>query len=102
MQMHQIRYFLALCREQNFTRAAERSGVAQPSMTVAIRALEEELGGALFERSRVVSLTALGCAVYPYFARIAENVDDARAVASALTDTSAARPFTGQRCRLRS
>src|SRR5262245_41413211 len=48
MQMHQIRYFLALCEELNFTRAARRSGVSQPSLTNAIGALERELGGVLF------------------------------------------------------
>ena len=91
MQMHQIRYFLVLCEERNFTRAAGRSGVTQPSMTTAIRTLEQELGGALFKRWPRVSLTALGQAVYPYFERIAENADDARAVAWALTDASAIR-----------
>ena len=50
MQMHQIRYFLALCEERNFTRAAKRCGVSQPSLTNAIIGLEQELGGALFQR----------------------------------------------------
>src|ERR1700756_1300383 len=50
MEMHQIRYFLALCEELNFTKAAERCHVAQPSLTRAIKQLEEELGGALFRR----------------------------------------------------
>src|SRR5262245_20974853 len=36
MQMHQIRYFLALCEERSFTRAAKRCGVSQPSLTNAI------------------------------------------------------------------
>jgi len=46
MQMHQIRYFLALCEERSFTRAARRCGVSQPSLTNAVIALERELGGA--------------------------------------------------------
>ena len=33
MQMHQVRYFLALCEELNFTRSARRCGVSQPSLT---------------------------------------------------------------------
>ncbi len=37
MEMHQIRYFLAVSEERNFTRAAERCNVAQPSLTRAIR-----------------------------------------------------------------
>src|SRR5262245_51098697 len=42
MQMHQIRYFLALCEERNFTRAARRCGVSQPSLTNAIIGLERK------------------------------------------------------------
>jgi len=86
MQMHQIRYFLALCEERSFTRAASRSSVSQPSLTNAIRALEEELGGTLFQRRPLVALTTLGQAVYPYLKHIAENADHARVAARALTD----------------
>jgi LysR family hydrogen peroxide-inducible transcriptional activator len=39
MEMHQVRYFLALCEDLNFTHAAERCHVAQPSLTRAIRQL---------------------------------------------------------------
>ena len=61
MEMHQIRYFLALCEELNFTRAAERCNVAQPSLTRAIRLLEEEFGGGLVNRERAnTHLTELG------------------------------------------
>lgn len=84
MQMHQIRYFLALCEERNFTRAARRSGVSQPSLTNAIGALERELGGTLFARRPVVALTALGHAVHPYLSLVAENADRAQATARAL------------------
>ena len=50
MQMHQVGYFLALCEELSFTRAARRCGVSHPSLTTAIGALERDLGGALFHR----------------------------------------------------
>jgi hypothetical protein len=83
MQMHQIRYFLALCEECNFTRAAKRSGVSQPSLTNAIGALERELGGALFHRKPLIALTALGFAMQPYLRRIAETADHARETAQA-------------------
>ena len=53
MEMHQVRYFLAVARTLNFTRAAEECNVAQPSLTRAIRQLEEELGGDLFRRDRL-------------------------------------------------
>jgi len=68
MEMMQIRYFLALCREGSFTRAARRCGVAQPSLTRAIKNLERELGEPLFERlPQGAKLTAFGEQVSPYF-----------------------------------
>jgi LysR family transcriptional regulator, hydrogen peroxide-inducible genes activator len=67
MEMHQIRYFLAAAEDLNFTRAAERCNVAQPSMTRAIRLLEEELGGALFNRERAnTHMTELGRVMKPH------------------------------------
>src|SRR5215470_7905189 len=86
MQMHQIRYFLALCEERNFTRAARRCGVSQPSLTNAIIGLERALGGALFQRKPLIALTALGRAVQPYLDRIAQNAEHAREAAQALAD----------------
>ena len=61
MKIRQVTYFLALCEEQSFTRAARRCGVAQPSLTRAIQLLEQEIGGRLFARSNLsVRLTELG------------------------------------------
>src|SRR5438874_2288146 len=45
MEMHQVRYFLATVGELNFTKAAEKCNVSQPSLTRAIKQLEGELGG---------------------------------------------------------
>ncbi len=68
MEITQIRYFLALCNERRFTRAARRCGVAQPSLTRAIKNLERELGEPLFERRpEGVRLTTFGERVAPYF-----------------------------------
>jgi len=50
MEMHQIRYFLAVCENLNFTRAAEQCHVSQPALTKAVKKLEEELGNPLFYR----------------------------------------------------
>jgi DNA-binding transcriptional LysR family regulator len=86
MQMQQIRYFLALCEEHNFTRAARRCGVSQPSLTNAIIGLERELGGALFQRKPAIALTVLGHAIHPYLQRIAENAGHAREAAQALAE----------------
>ena len=68
MEMHQIRYFLAVSETLNFTRAAEQCNVAQPSLTRAIQKLEDELGGPLFRRERGhTGLTNLGQVLKPYF-----------------------------------
>jgi LysR family hydrogen peroxide-inducible transcriptional activator len=48
MEMHQIRYFLAVCDHGSFTRAAQFSYISQPSLTQSIKKLEDELGGELF------------------------------------------------------
>ena len=45
MQISHARYFLALCRDKNFTLAAKRCGISQPSLTNAIKRFERELGG---------------------------------------------------------
>src|SRR6516165_4561263 len=79
------RYFLALCEELNFTRAARRCGVSQPSLTTAISVPERELGGALFDRKPSIALTALGRVVRPYLDEIARNAEHAREVARTLT-----------------
>jgi DNA-binding transcriptional LysR family regulator len=75
MQMQQVRYFLALCELRSFTQAAKRCGVSQPSLTTAITALEREVGGVLFQRRPLVTLTARGYTIQPYLRRIAENAD---------------------------
>src|SRR3954468_14580288 len=66
MEMHQVRYFLAVARVLNFTRAADECNVTQPSLTRAIKQLEMELGGALFRRERpAAQLTELGLRMHP-------------------------------------
>ena len=95
VKMHQVSYFLALCEEQNFTRAAKRCGISQPSLTNAIMALERELGGALFQRKPIVALTMLGHVIHPYLDQIAENAQHAREAAQAMADvrTSPSMPL---------
>jgi LysR family transcriptional regulator, hydrogen peroxide-inducible genes activator len=92
MEMHQVRYFLALADELNFTRAARRCGVTQPSLTNAMRALERELGAPVFHRKPRIELTELGRAIRPYLQEIARHAQNARDTARALTPALAATP----------
>ena|SRR5579859_212696 len=67
MELFQVRYFLALAKTLNFTRAAEACNVSQPALTRAIQKLEEELGGSLIYRERsLTQLTELGRAMLPH------------------------------------
>jgi LysR family hydrogen peroxide-inducible transcriptional activator len=91
----EIRYFLALCEERSFTRAARRCGISQPSLTNAINRLEQELGGALFQRKPAIVLTVLGHALHPYLQRIVENADHARNTAQALVNVRLADQGAG-------
>ena len=80
MELRQLRYFLALAQHLHFARAAESLHITQPSLSQQIRALEEELGVTLFERSRRhVALTADGEALVPYARQLVALADDALA-----------------------
>lgn len=82
MEMNQVRYFLAVCEHRNFTHAASASNVSQPSLTTAIKKLEDELGGALFIRDRAgCRLTKLGQLVKPRLERVQSETREAKAEA---------------------
>src|SRR5438034_11525801 len=85
MEMHQVRYFLATVSELNFTKAAEKCNVSQPSLTRAIKQLEGELGGDLFRRERPqAQLTELGERMHPLLKQCYESALGARSLASSL------------------
>jgi DNA-binding transcriptional LysR family regulator len=91
MEMHQIRYFLALATSLNFTRAAEECNVTQPALTRAIQALETELGGELLRRERQNShLTELGTRMLPLLRRCYDTALTARELARSVTSRDAA------------
>ena len=76
MELHQVRYFLALARTLNFTRAAEQCRVTQPALTKGIRKLEHELGGELFFRERqLTQLTDLGKELLPMLERTSVSAE---------------------------
>lgn len=86
MEMHQIRYFLAVCDHGSFTRAAQFSYISQPSLTQAIKKLEDELGGELFTRDRAgCLLTSLGRLVEPNFRKIYKETTATKADAIRFT-----------------
>ncbi len=100
MEMYQVRYFLAVARLLNFTRAAEECHVAQPSLTRAIKQLEGELGGELFRRERnLTHLSELGHRVLPLMKQCFDSAQTAKQVATsinkgALAPLSIAVPIT--------
>jgi DNA-binding transcriptional LysR family regulator len=94
MEMHQVRYFLAVSRTLNFTRAAEECHVAQPSLTRAIKQLEEELGAELFRRERNLShLTEFGQRMLPLLQQCYDSAASAKALATSLK-TGAVAPLS--------
>ncbi|MEV6636596.1 LysR substrate-binding domain-containing protein [Actinoplanes sp. NPDC051470] len=67
MELRQLEYFVAVAEEANFTRAAERVHISQPGVSAQVRALENELGAELFDRSaRSARLTGAGSAALPF------------------------------------
>jgi DNA-binding transcriptional LysR family regulator len=85
MEMHQVRYFLAAVSELNFTKAAVKCNVSQPSLTRAIKQLEDELGGDLFRRERPhAQLTELGLRMLPLLKQCYDAAMGARTLASAI------------------
>ncbi len=79
MEMHQIRYFLAVAETLNFTKAAEQCNVTQPALSRAIQQLEQEVGGLLLRRERTLThLTDLGRLMRPYLEQILRQAEEAK------------------------
>jgi DNA-binding transcriptional LysR family regulator len=84
MELHQVRYFLALASTLNFTRAAEQCNVTQPALTKGVQKLEQELGGQLIYRERqLTQLTDLGKEVLPLLERTIASAQAVRRRAQA-------------------
>lgn len=86
MTLNELRYALALARHRHFGRAAEACFVSQPTLSVAIRKLEDELGVALFERGHDVRVTPIGERIIAQAQRVLEEADAIRELAQANQD----------------
>jgi LysR family transcriptional regulator, hydrogen peroxide-inducible genes activator len=101
MEMHQIRYFLAVCEALNFTRAAEQCNVTQPALTRAIQKLEEELGGLLFRRERhLTHLTDLGRLMRPQLEQVWRQTETAKTTAKSFLKLEDAPLSLGVMCTI--
>jgi LysR family transcriptional regulator, hydrogen peroxide-inducible genes activator len=101
MELHQIRYFLAVEAARNFSRAAEHCCITQPALTRAIQKLEEEVGGPLFlRRQRGVELTELGRAMLPRLTRAYDDISGAQSDATELLAARKQRLRLGVMCTM--
>ncbi|WP_407529978.1 LysR family transcriptional regulator [Methylobacterium oryzisoli] len=101
MELHEIRYFLAISRFESFTKAAEHCNVTQPALTRAIQKLEDELGGRLFSRERGhVRLTDLGRLLEPEFRQMIEHRERAKRAASRFLRLEGAQLTLGVMCTI--
>jgi LysR family transcriptional regulator, hydrogen peroxide-inducible genes activator len=92
MNLNQLKYALAVAREKNFSRAAKICHVSQPSLSVAIKNLEEELGLSLFERQKnEIRITSQGEQVLEQVQKALEEIEKIRGIAQTGND-----PLSGQ------
>jgi DNA-binding transcriptional LysR family regulator len=90
MDERRLRYFLAVVDDGGVTRAASRLRVAQPSLSQSLRALERELGAALFQRvGRGLRLTAAGEALVGPARHALRTMDAARAAVGEVSELAA-------------
>ncbi|WP_066765256.1 LysR family transcriptional regulator [Sphingobium sp. CCH11-B1] len=83
MDLRQLRYFVTLANERNFTRAAERLHIAQPPLSRQIQQLENEIGAELIDRSsRPLRLTGPGRLLYEQAIQVLARVDEMRSMMS--------------------
>ena len=96
MEIHQLRYFVAVAEEGSFSNAAQREHVSQPSLSQQIHKLEEELNQQLFDRlPRSVVLTEAGRSLLPYARVILTALADAAKSVTALEGEVAGRLSVG-------
>lgn len=101
MELHEIRYFLALSKTLNFTKAAETCNVSQPALTRAIQKMEDELGGLLFSRERNnTHLTELGRLLEPHLTEVLARTHIAKETATRFLRLDSAQLRLGVMCTI--
>jgi DNA-binding transcriptional LysR family regulator len=99
MEMHQVRYFLAVADTLNFTRAAEQCHVSQPALTRAIQQLEEEMGGLLLRRERKLThLTDFGLLIEPHLRQLSADAEATKTTAKKFLNLQEAQIRLGIMC----
>ncbi len=87
MTLTELRYIVAVARERHFGRAAEKCFVSQPTLSVAVKKLEDELGVALFERGPSdVTVTPVGARVVGQAQRVLEEAAAVKSIAASGRD----------------
>lgn len=82
MTLNELRYIVAVAQERNFRRAAEKSFISQPALSLAIQKLEGELGVQIFERGKnEVTVTPLGAQIVEQAQRVLEEAAKIREIA---------------------
>ena len=83
MTLNELRFIVAVAQQRNFRRAAEKSFISQPALSLAIQKLEEELGLKIFERGKSdVALTPVGSEIVEQAQRVLEEAERIREIAS--------------------
>lgn len=92
MDSRQLRYFVAVARERNFTRAAEKLHIAQPPLSRAIQQLEDEFGMTLLDRaSKPLALTDAGRLLFEQAVQVLDRMEEMKALVARLRDAELTR-----------
>ena len=96
MDIRQLRYFLVVAAERNFTRAAERLNMAQPPLSRQIQQLEREVGALLLDRdSRPMALTDTGRLFYEHAVQVTRRMDEMKSAMHAFVTSNRPRFIVG-------